>query len=61
MSIRVLAASAALLATASQCLPAQAAISHQHVASLGSVNGVGETVAYDAGSGRFFVTNPGTS
>ncbi|MFN3242215.1 MAG: choice-of-anchor I family protein [Planctomycetota bacterium] len=56
MTIRILALAAALAATAS--LSAQ--ISHTHLSTIQSTNQEGEIVAYDAGSGRYFVTNPGS-
>ena len=57
MNIRTIGL-AALLTAAASSLTAQ--ITHQHVASAVGVNGEGEIVAYDAGSGNFFVTNPDT-
>ena len=55
MAIRT--AAVALVATAS--LTAQ--ISHSHLASIQSANQRGEITAFDATSGRFFVTNAGNS
>lgn len=51
-----MALAAALAATAS--LSAQ--ISHTHLSTVQSANQEGEIVAYDAGTGRYFVTNPGS-
>lgn len=58
MTIRTLGTAAVLAAAAASSLSAQ--ITHQHVASASGVNSEGEIVAYDAGSGNFFVTNPDT-
>jgi len=56
MAIRTLAIAATLAATAS--LSAQ--ISHTHLSTIQSGNQEGEIVAFDAGTGRYFVTNPGS-
>ena len=39
-------------------VPLTAQISHSHLASIQSANQRGEIVAFDASSGRCFVTNP---
>ncbi len=55
MTIRI--STVALVATAS--LGAQ--VSHTHLATIQSANAAGEIGAFDAASGRFFVTNPGNA
>lgn len=56
MSIRILALAAAFAASAS----VSAQISHTHLSTVQSANQEGEIVAYDVGTGRYFVTNPGS-
>jgi DNA-binding beta-propeller fold protein YncE len=40
------------------CASLSAQISHAHLSTIQSANQAGEIVAYDAASGRYFVTNP---
>ena len=46
----------ALAVAVSDSLSAQ--VSHSHLSTIQSVHGSGEIVAFDATSGRYFVTNP---
>lgn len=57
MAIKITAIALALVGSAS--LSAQ--ISHTHLSTIQSANQEGEIVAYDAASGRYFVTNPASS